>query len=160
MRDFLAWARATGLLLVNIDEVFHAEAPMPLNDIYRMELAKHLGLGFAAAADIARLAFLDRFGGVYTDDDNMLRSLWQDLLGEIAETFDDAGFALHRDGSRLSNAAMLMARGHPFARAYLGASPRTMTSPRRSSWVWIEHATTRAGNEMWTWPALRARLAR
>jgi TcdA/TcdB catalytic glycosyltransferase domain len=142
----LDWAREHGIRLINVDEVFHAGAPMPLDEFYRMELAKHLGRGYAAASDILRLAVLDRFGGVYTDGDNMFVT-----MDGLQELFADRGFAVHSHGrDDLSNSALLAARRHPFVRAYL---QRIRENYALSQFDLVGRDTpeqgTRAANAMW-----------
>jgi len=53
-REMLDWARQSGVLLISVDEVFHAGAPMPLAEFYGMERVKRVGLGFAAAGERSR----------------------------------------------------------------------------------------------------------
>src|SRR5258705_1248761 len=79
MRD---WARRHNILLVNVDEVFHAREPMVRASEYRLEWAKATSPGYGAASDILRLEILNRFGGIYTDTDNYFASLagLRDLL--------------------------------------------------------------------------------
>ncbi len=121
VRKMLVWALDSGVLLINVDEVFHAGAPMPLAEFYRMELAKRVGLGYGAASDILRLAILDRFGGLYSDGDNRLVS-----LDDLRDVFNQYGFAVHAsdDSPKWNNSALLAARQHPFARRYLDAIER------------------------------------
>ncbi|HYS36193.1 MAG TPA: TcdA/TcdB catalytic glycosyltransferase domain-containing protein, partial [Pseudonocardiaceae bacterium] len=128
VRQMLDWARDSNVLLINVDEVFHAGALMPLAEFYRMELAKQLGLGFAAASDILRLAILERFGGIYTDGDNRLVS-----LDGLQDVFHRHGFGTHFRVTRdrhsslwgmWANSVLLAARQHPFPRRYLDVIER------------------------------------
>ncbi|MCD5348821.1 hypothetical protein [Kineosporia mesophila] len=64
--SFLARATEDGVLLVNVDEVFHAGAPMLLHRHFRLELAKHTAPGEAAASRHLALEVLARFGGTWT----------------------------------------------------------------------------------------------
>src|SRR5260370_39187773 len=73
--EMLSRARASGVRLVNVDEVFHAGEPMRLNDYYRSEMAKQNGRGYAAASDILRLEILGRFGGLDSDADGRMPSV-------------------------------------------------------------------------------------
>jgi hypothetical protein len=114
MRD---WARQHNILLVNVDEVFHVDAPMVRDSEYRLELAKGVPVGYAAASDILRLEILNRFGGVYTDGDNEFVS-----LAGLRELLGSRGFGVHRyvtPDVGYGNSALLAARGHPFVRIYL-----------------------------------------
>src|SRR6266545_750194 len=127
-RDFLfgsgevaemrAWAVQHNILLVNVDEVFHAGAPMVRAAEYRLESAKATPTGLTAASNILRLEALDRFGGIYIDGDNPVVS-----LDGIQDLLDPPGFAIHRtvrpEGVGTSNTALLAARGHPFAGLFL-----------------------------------------
>lgn len=122
VREMRAWARRHGLLLINVDEVFHARAPMPLAEFYRMERAKRIGVGFAAASDILRLAILDRFGGLYSDGDNKLVS-----LDGLQDVFSQLGFAVHSPApgaDQMNNSVLLAARRHPYPRRALDAIER------------------------------------
>ncbi|WP_285599429.1 hypothetical protein [Kineosporia sp. NBRC 101731] len=67
--SWVRWARAHEVALVNVDEVFHAGAPMLLHPYYLLELAKRLPRGLAGASDHLRLDVLNRFGGIYLDGD-------------------------------------------------------------------------------------------
>src|SRR6201996_2114569 len=69
-RSMLAWARACGISLVNIHEVFHAGNPMTLHAPFVAEMAKQLPRGYAGASDHLRLDIIHTFGGLYTDGDN------------------------------------------------------------------------------------------
>jgi hypothetical protein len=111
MRD---WARQHGIIVVNPDEVFHVGEPMMLAAEYRLEAARGTAAGYTKASDILRLEILDRFGGIYTDGDNEIRSAhgFRSLLRA-------PGFALHANGKFLNNSAMVAARHHPFIKAYL-----------------------------------------
>ncbi|MFB9909042.1 WXG100-like domain-containing protein [Allokutzneria oryzae] len=130
VRDMVEWAENTGVLLVNVDEVFSAAAPMTLNEPYRVELAKQVGPGYAAASDILRLEILRRFGGVYSDGDNRMwptdaRGSLPASVRQIAEPSDDPetghGFAVHRVGGwGVGNSAIVAFARHPFLDIYLG----------------------------------------
>jgi hypothetical protein len=114
----LVWARSNGVRLVNVDEVFHAEEPMLLNEFYRSELAKQTGRGYAAASDILRLEILRRFGGVYSDPDNHMHS-----VNGVRELFDEIGLAIqytrYQPVIGVINSVLLAARNHPFISLYL-----------------------------------------
>lgn len=115
VRDFVAWAREHGIGLVNIDEVFTSEHPMLLQEFYNSEAAKQAGPGYAAASDILRMELMHRFGGLYTDGDNVVHNLNDVILAARS----DEGYATHRVGTKIANSAFTMSKGHPFARAYL-----------------------------------------
>jgi len=68
-RDLYEWAEANGVLLVNIAEVFHRDAPMVCHAQYVVEMSKRRPHGYAAASDIVRLEVIERFGGFYIDGD-------------------------------------------------------------------------------------------
>ncbi|HYS36049.1 MAG TPA: TcdA/TcdB catalytic glycosyltransferase domain-containing protein, partial [Pseudonocardiaceae bacterium] len=118
----LEWAQENGVRLVNVNEVFHAEEPMGLNDYYRSEMAKQIPRGYAAAADILRLEILSRFGGLYSDVDNRMYS-----LNGVRELFDEIGLAVqytddYATGQHsVSSSVLLAARNHPFISLYLRA---------------------------------------
>ena len=84
------WAAEHGVALVNIFELFHADAPMITHAQYVLEMAKQLPRGYAAASDLARLEIVYRFGGVYADGDleyaDQDRDPDPDLLGPRPET--------------------------------------------------------------------------
>ena len=63
------WAAEHGVALVNIFELFHADAPMVAHAQCVLEMAKQLPSGYAAASDLVRLEIVHRFGGVYADGD-------------------------------------------------------------------------------------------
>ncbi|ATY13374.1 hypothetical protein CU254_25265 [Amycolatopsis sp. AA4] len=115
VRDMLRWASEHRVQLINVDEVFTSEHPMRTQEFYLSELAKQTGPGFAAASDILRLELMHRFGGLYTDGDNVVHAL--DDVVRAAES--DAGYAVHRVGGNIANSAFTMSKGHPFAASYL-----------------------------------------
>ncbi|WP_409179299.1 TcdA/TcdB catalytic glycosyltransferase domain-containing protein [Amycolatopsis sp. VS8301801F10] len=115
VRDLLRWAAEHRIQLINVDEVFTSEHPMRAQEFYLSELAKQTGPGFAAASDILRLELMHRFGGLYTDGDNVVHGL--DDVVRAAESA--AGYAVHRVGGNIANSAFTMAKGHPFAASYL-----------------------------------------
>ena len=86
-RELLEWARAKGVLLVNINEVFHRDAPMVCQAAYVVEMSKQRPHGFASASDIVRLEVIERFGGFYADGDLRLSERYEKLPeGEQYET--------------------------------------------------------------------------
>ncbi|SEP53028.1 Glycosyltransferase sugar-binding region containing DXD motif-containing protein [Amycolatopsis saalfeldensis] len=115
VRDFVGWAQEHGIRLANVDEVFTSENPMLLQEFYNSEALKQAGPGYAAASDILRMELLHRFGGLYTDGDNVVHNLNDVILAARS----DEGYATHRVGTKIANSAFTMSKGHPFARAYL-----------------------------------------
>jgi hypothetical protein len=109
VRDMTEWACRNDIRLVNVDEVFTADHPMLLDPYFRAETHRMSARGFAAAGDILRMEVLYRFGGLYMDGDDLLTD--PDVLARLANAPD--GFAVCGDS------AVAMAKGHPFARAYL-----------------------------------------
>ncbi|GAB3141980.1 hypothetical protein GCM10027290_15590 [Micromonospora sonneratiae] len=133
IREFVEWADGVGVRLINVDEVFHVQAPMRLQAQYLVEHTKQVPTGFAAASDILRLAIVDRFGGLYSDGDNEIvgvnpalprlfdtekRGDLRPLLRELVEPSagdpeKGRGFAFHRIRWGIGNSVVLAARGHP-----------------------------------------------
>ncbi len=115
MRD---WAVRNYVILLNVDEIFHVGAPMVLDRFYRTEVAKLAGPGYGAASDILRVEFLNRFGGIYLDGHDRVRT-----VSGLETLFKAHGYAVFADemGGELTayNSALLAGRGHPFIRAYL-----------------------------------------
>jgi hypothetical protein len=86
-RELLEWCEANGVLLVNIYEVFHRDAPMVCQAEYVVEMSKQRPHGFASASDIVRLEVIERFGGFYADGDLRLSERYEELPeGEQYET--------------------------------------------------------------------------
>ncbi|GLY23085.1 hypothetical protein [Micromonospora sp. NBRC 101691] len=69
VRALLTWAVTHGIHLVNVAELFPANAPMTLHSPYALELGRGLPQGFAAASDHLRVEVVHRFGGLYADGD-------------------------------------------------------------------------------------------
>ncbi|MER8184889.1 hypothetical protein [Kitasatospora sp. NPDC094015] len=69
VRSTVDWARAHGIHLVDLHEVFHAGAPMRLHRPFVLEMAKQLPRGYGAASDHLRVDVVGRFGGAYVDGD-------------------------------------------------------------------------------------------
>jgi mannosyltransferase OCH1-like enzyme len=116
VRDMLVWAWQNRVKLISVDEVFNAESPMQLQEFYQVERIKQVGRGYAAASDILRMEILHRFGGVYTDPDNEVNRL-EGIPSIIASP---EGYAVNKDKHNLvSNSALVMPEGHPFAQLYL-----------------------------------------
>ena len=76
-RHLLEWAEANGVLLVNISEVFHRDAPMVCQVEYAAEMSKRRPHGYASASDLVRLEVVERFGGFYVDGDLRLRERFE-----------------------------------------------------------------------------------
>src|SRR5204863_8427886 len=107
------WARNAGIRLVNVHEVFNADAPIGLQSEFLAELSKGAGPGYAAASDILRL-YVAEFGP-YCDIDNEVRSI--DLIGPVLRSRQ--GIGLHHGRrplgltDRMSNDLYIASRGHP-----------------------------------------------
>ncbi|MER6999920.1 hypothetical protein [Streptomyces sp. NPDC000410] len=116
VRDMLDWAQASRITLLQVREVFHADAPMSLHEHFMTEMLKQTGPGYAAASDILRLEILHRFGGIYCDGgDN-----WISTLRFIREALTSReAYGLVAERGTLSNSVFVMAKGHPFAAVYL-----------------------------------------
>ncbi|MEV4615652.1 hypothetical protein AB0K43_24125 [Kitasatospora sp. NPDC049258] len=69
VRSMLDWARAHGVHLIDLYEVFHAGAPMRLHLPFVLETAKQLPRGHGSASDHLRVDIVARFGGAYVDGD-------------------------------------------------------------------------------------------
>ncbi|MEV0133075.1 hypothetical protein AB0H83_32015 [Dactylosporangium sp. NPDC050688] len=161
VRQMLDWARRHDIWLINVDEIFHADAPMRLAAQYRMEMAKRMGLGYAAASDIVRLEIERRFGGGHTDPDNRIEVPESVAVDELLRSqLGPDGFAVHAlelsGGVEVANSAMLAARNHPFVNAYLDRIAHNYTLPQ-SQLGPGHNVTDRASAEAWTWPDLRHR---
>ncbi|WP_074975785.1 hypothetical protein [Amycolatopsis regifaucium] len=120
VREMVKWARENDIHLVNVDEVFNAEAPMRLDPFYRAELTKGTGRGYAAASDTLRVYIEARFGGLYMDGDDILHD--PDVLLNVHESPEGYAFGGIRVGdSRVlsNNSPLAMAKGHPLAWLYL-----------------------------------------
>ncbi|MEV8096756.1 TcdA/TcdB catalytic glycosyltransferase domain-containing protein [Kitasatospora sp. NPDC085879] len=116
VRSMLDWAQENDVRLVNVDEVFSAGTPMELQALYRTEMAKQIGPGYAAASDILRIEILRRFGGVYSDGDNILSA---DLGAELLRVANSPqGFAVGTEMGRNTNAVLISPAGHHFLDAY------------------------------------------
>ncbi|WP_424186969.1 hypothetical protein ACOBQX_03805 [Actinokineospora sp. G85] len=114
--DLYALAEGAGIALVDVNEVFHDEAPMTRHDDFSTELHRRSRDGRDAAAAIAANEILSRFGGVHADP-----RLRADDLGPAADVVNSpAGWAG-------GNGLMAMPKGHPIADlhgdALAGAGP-------------------------------------
>src|SRR5262249_6911986 len=89
--DMVNWASDHGIVLVSVEEVFSAGSPMRLQEFYKTEWNKQTEGGWGAASDILRLEILYRFGGVYSDVDNVFRSGLVAELEEIAGSLQGWG---------------------------------------------------------------------
>ncbi|MFC9250959.1 WXG100-like domain-containing protein [Amycolatopsis thailandensis] len=130
VRQMADWARRNGISLVNVDEVFNAEAPMRLDPFYRAELTKGVARGFAAASDTLRVEIVRRFGGVYVDGDDRLTDA--DAIRSLHDSKE--GWALGvttRDGGQaVNNSPLGMAKNHPVASFYLGQIEKKYELPQ------------------------------
>ncbi|GAB3240339.1 hypothetical protein [Kineosporia babensis] len=141
--DWLEWAETNGVLLVNVDEVFHAGAPMLLHPQYRAELAKRLPCGLAGASDLLRLEVLARFGGIYLDGDLVHEpaapegrnlppgaTVPQDLLAVLqAVAAGPLGLSVHVPGLRVNNDAIVAPARHPVLRLWQELTRQACSRP-------------------------------
>ncbi|MFI2788120.1 glycosyltransferase, partial [Kitasatospora sp. NPDC018614] len=118
VRAMVAWARDHKIVLVNVDEVFSAEAPMDLEAAYKMETAKGVGQGYASASDILRLEILQRFGGIYTDGDNELLVDPTDAVQRIADSGQGFAVAVVGHGG-MANAVLIAPARHEAVQRHL-----------------------------------------
>ncbi|WP_204292496.1 scabin-related ADP-ribosyltransferase [Micromonospora gifhornensis] len=151
VRQLVGWARRNQILLVNVDEVFHAGDPMDLDAQYRSEHAKQQGRGYGAASDILRIEILKRFGGVYTDGDNYLsaQSLAQhesgmpNWLANVDRLFVERGFGAlippYSNARTYANAGFVGTRGHPFFHLY---ADRIAERYQRTQYELLPHSRT------------------
>ncbi|UMP06969.1 hypothetical protein [Amycolatopsis sp. EV170708-02-1] len=123
VREMVEWARVNGVRLVNVDEVFNADSPMRLDPYFRTEMHKLSVRGYVTASDILRVEILHRFGGLYLDGDDLVQDA--SVLEQVNSSPD--GYAITTNKSVVdgverwenNNNAIVLAMGHPFARAYL-----------------------------------------
>ncbi|MFI5843119.1 hypothetical protein ACIA8K_25755 [Catenuloplanes sp. NPDC051500] len=132
VRNFVEWADQQQIRLINVGEIFHAEAPMHLQAQYTAEWSRGVKSAYGAASDILRAEVLHRFGGVYTDGDNTLNG---DLDAAVQQVVDsDSGLAIGAESTtvpgavgRNSNAVLVTPASHPSIRAYLDAISQNYT---------------------------------
>ncbi|WP_191259944.1 hypothetical protein [Amycolatopsis oliviviridis] len=133
-RQMARWARSNGINLVNVDEVFNAEAPMRLDSFYRAELTKGTRRGYAAASDTLRVQALARFGGLYLDGDDRL--LTPDILLRVHESplgfgvSGVSGAAWSVPETMWNNNGLAWAKGHPMGWVYLDVLERSYRLPQ------------------------------
>lgn len=131
-RDLLEWARDHGVLLVNISEVFHQDAPMVMQAEYVVEMSKQRPHGYAAASDILRLEIIERFGGFYIDGDLRLAERGEGAKEQVAfeslpELIDrvaasELGFTMDpipKWANAVNNDLVIAPAGHPAIRLWL-----------------------------------------
>ncbi|GAB7042492.1 hypothetical protein JCM9533A_63420 [Catenuloplanes niger JCM 9533] len=126
IREFAEWADTNGVRLVNVDEVFSAEAPMNLHSLAAAERSRGIPTAFAAGSDLLRVEILYRFGGVYTDSDNRLTG---DLGAELSRIVSSPiPVAVGSEPTRSTNAiarpvnnVIVAPAGHAALPAYLSA---------------------------------------
>ena len=121
VRAMRQWATDYNIVLLNVDELFHANAPMPLNEQYRAELARRSPLGYREASAILGAAIVERFGGVYIGQGSRLTG----IRGLISAARDRAvAFDVRRVGLRgaqlidIDPSTIVAARSHPIVRHY------------------------------------------
>ncbi|MGW3631632.1 hypothetical protein ACWD7F_15930 [Streptomyces sp. NPDC005122] len=105
------WAREHAIRLINIDELYHADHPMPGYQAFMSSLAMRNGEGAARASDSARGGVVDRFGGLYLDGNKTL------LPGRdaFAEVVNSATMFAYTEGN---NSGYLAPAAHPLMRAF------------------------------------------
>jgi hypothetical protein len=135
--DDLMWAWGSNIIVVNVWELFNADALPPdpdaivTSEYALLELNKQTGEGYAAASDNVRALFAYVLGGIHVDSDLTFdpaallparedgESRW---ISEIAHVISTDGFAIQRgdlvatDGSLTpghNNAVLMSARNHP-----------------------------------------------
>ncbi|MER6913317.1 hypothetical protein ABT354_16740 [Streptomyces sp. NPDC000594] len=114
-RSMVTWAQESNVMLLNVDEIFNSETPMKLHPFFKAEMNKQIGLGYAAASDILRLEIVRRFGGIYTDGDNLIT----DLAQVVPALQTPESYAFHTTAHTAGNSFMAMPQGHPVADKYL-----------------------------------------
>jgi hypothetical protein len=148
------WARAHGIALVNVAEVFHAGAPMPLAFPVAMEMGRCVPGGFAAASDHLRVEIAYRFGGLYADGDLVFAPEGiPELLDRVAAS--PWGFTLNALRERyVWNDLIAAPAGHPamalwreiarlnYLRSVVALCGGRITSPpprerHNSAWTWV-----------------------
>ncbi|WP_147376312.1 glycosyltransferase [Micromonospora radicis] len=131
--DMVAWATEHDIQVLNVDEVFSAEAPMSTESLYKSEEIKRIPSAYAAASDLLRFEILERFGGVYTDSDNQLAADLDEEVRKVSGTREL--FALARLNTRVTNAAMIAAAGSGLGPAYAAAVSANYTRPANVNMV-------------------------
>jgi hypothetical protein len=148
------WARAHGIHLVNVAEVFHAAAPMQLATPFAMEIGRGVPGGFAAASDHLRVEIAYRFGGLYADGDMVFAPQGiPELLDRVAAS--SWGFTLNTFGDKaVWNDLIAAPAGHPalalwreiarmnYLRSVIALFGGAITSPppryhHNSAWTWV-----------------------
>ncbi len=117
VREMLRWAERNGVRLVNVDEVFDAGHPMTMDGPVRVERGRGNPTGLAAGSDLARVEILRRFGGVYSDGDNVIGAdLWRAAASAAAS---EEGLAVGRERlGKTTNALLAAAAGSVGIRRY------------------------------------------
>ncbi|WP_329042847.1 toxin glutamine deamidase domain-containing protein [Streptomyces sp. NBC_00178] len=137
------WARINGVKLLDVHEVFNESAPMELHDHFMVESGKAVGTGWAAASDILRLEILDRFGGLYSDGDNVIKDL--SSLHQVTQS--EEGYAIAATTKFFSNAAVAVTSKNAFP----GIAKSIIASNYQKSQVeLIGRGGAAASNDFWT----------
>lgn len=132
VRSMLEWAEQNDIMLVNVKEVFNAAYPMRLGSHFLTEMNKQTPPGCAAASDILRLNFLYRFGGVYSDGDNIVSHLID--VPDVVKSAN--GFSVYADGrGNVGNMLIVASKEHPFVGEYIEEISRQYELPQ--SWMII-----------------------
>ncbi|GID32212.1 hypothetical protein [Paractinoplanes brasiliensis] len=181
LRDMMDWARAHGIRLVNVHEVFHEDINEPAFRFALSELAKQNGRGYAAASDIIRVLLMVHIGGWYTDGDNPFRStpMTHDFgLGEgleetaswVVELYNHfakgagpggapSGYGVHRapGGQGWGNSSFFGARNHPFFRLYLDQIQQNYAKTQRELIRLANDTDRRTASQLVTFQMLASR---
>ena len=155
-RELLEWAEANGVLLVNINEVFHRDAPMVCQAAYVVEMSKQRPHGFASASDIVRLEVVERFGGFYADGDLRLSERYEkppedgefetlvELIDRVAGS--DIGFTMDpiaRWDDAVNNDLIIAPAHHPALRLWLEDTRVNYLVPQSSVVGGLKHMSRR-----------------
>ncbi|WP_452039175.1 WXG100-like domain-containing protein [Amycolatopsis samaneae] len=111
--EMLQWAMDNDVILVNVDEVFHSEAPMTAQLGFQTELVKQTARGYAAASDILRLEIARRFGAYYADGEYATTA--ESFVSAQEAIASPAGYGIHKDGTKQGNDLFVIPKAHPVA---------------------------------------------
>jgi len=155
-RGLLEWCRANGVHLVNINEVFHRDAPMVCQAAYVVEMSKQRPHGFASASDIVRLEVVERFGGFYADGDLRLSERYEqpprdgefetlvELIDRVAAS--DVGFTMDpiaKWDDAVNNDLIIAPAHHPALRLWLEDTRVNYLVPQASVAGGLKHMARR-----------------
>lgn len=155
-RGLLAWCEANGVHLVNINEVFHRDAPMVCQAAYVVEMSKQRPHGFASASDIVRLEVVERFGGFYADGDLRLSERYEkppqdgefetlvELIDRVAAS--EVGFTMDpiaKWDDAVNNDLIIAPARHPALRLWLEDTRVNYLLPQASVAGGLKHMARR-----------------